>query len=83
MALWLGSGHASSDVHADDVWLRVNLAWGNKIVWDWRSCVVIQRRTPSPWKANGYHSFVPRVDVVMNLQDKMNELINKMKASAH
>jgi hypothetical protein len=42
---------------------------------------VIQKRTPSPWKSNGYHSLVPRVDVVMNLQDKTNEL--KKKASAH
>ena len=42
---------------------------------------MIQKRTPSPWEANGYHSFVPTVDIVMNLQDKMSEL--KKKVSAH
>ena len=47
---------------------------------DQRSRVVVQERIPFPRKANGYHSLVPTVDVVMNLQDKMNEL---NKALAH
>lgn len=34
---------------------------------------MIQKRTPSPWKAEGHHNLVQRVNVVMNLQDKMNE----------
>jgi hypothetical protein len=41
---------------------------------------VVQERTPFPCKANGYHGLVPTVDVVMNLQDKIDEL---KRASAH
>ena len=55
---------------------------GSKVVGDRRNCVVVQERIPFPCKANGYyHSVVPTVEVVMNLQDKMNEL--KKKASVH
>jgi hypothetical protein len=42
-----------------------------------------QEAMPFPCEANGYHGLqvVPTVDVVTNLQDKMDRL--KKKASAH
>ena len=71
------------DVH-DDVCLRINSALserrGSKIVGDQRNCVVVQERIPFPCKVNGY-SLVPTADVVLNFQDKMNEL--KKNASVH
>jgi len=75
---WLGSGHASPDVHADDVWLRLNSALSERggcgLGGDLRNRRTgVQEKVQVPRKANDYHSLVPTVDVVMNLQDKMDE----------
>jgi hypothetical protein len=85
MIRWLGSGHASSDVHVDDLWLRSKALsdrgnWG--LVGDQRNRrAVVQEKVQFPRKAKGYHVVVPTAEVVVSLQDKVNKL--KKKASAH
>ena len=82
MIRWLGSGHASSDVHVDDVWLRSKALSdrGNcRLVGDQRNRAVVQEQVQFPRKANSYH-VVPTAEVVVSLQDKVNKLKN---ASAH
>jgi len=91
--IWLGSGHASPDVH-DDVWVRlVNWALsergesrlvGNQR--DRRAGAGVQEKVQPefPRKANGYHGVVSTAEtaeVVASLEDNVNNL--KKKASAH
>jgi len=77
---WLGSGHASPDVHADDVWLRLNSALSeggeSGLVGDLRNRhhgTVVQEKVQVPRKANGYHGVVPTAEVVVSLQDNVNK----------
>jgi len=44
---------------------------------------VVQEKVQFPLEANGWHGLVPTVDVVMNLQDKMNELKKEVSAHQH
>jgi hypothetical protein len=44
---------------------------------------VVLEKVQFPREVNGYHSLVPTVNVVMNFQDKMDELEKKVSAHWH